>query len=109
MVQISLLIVAATLGALAIFVWRAGPESPINRRFAAFSISAAFWTLGVTGLQSPAYVGPAFRLAFASASLLPAALLAFVHSLSREHRWPLTVAVPASTLIGVTLSIVSLT
>src|SRR5262245_38128085 len=109
MVQLSLLMVAGTLGALALFVWRAGPGSPINRRFAAFSISAGFWTLGVAGFQSAAYVGPGFRLAFASASLFPAALLAFVHAFSGEDRWPLSIAVRTSTIIGVALSIVSLT
>ena len=72
--------------ALSAFVYRANPTSPINRWFAAYTVSLAAWTVGIATVYSvaPAWFGG--RLSFAAASLIPATFLELVdHYPSRSR------------------------
>ena len=79
MIQTSLLSLSAIVLALALFVWRARPDSAVNRWFAAFTLFGAGWVLGVAGLHSGHYLDLWGRFTFASASLIPASFLVFAH------------------------------
>src|SRR5690349_11691279 len=79
MVQLSLLSVATLLIALALFVRRAKPRAPAHRWFAIFALAVANWTVGIAGLQTGNYLNIWGRYTFASASLIPAASLAFIY------------------------------
>ncbi|MBI4637113.1 MAG: PAS domain-containing protein [Candidatus Rokubacteria bacterium] len=88
MVQFSLLAVAATLVALAAFVWRARPGNAINCWFAAFTMFVGCWTVGIAGLQSGTYLEVWGRFTFAAAAFIPAAFLAFTRCYPTLSRWP---------------------
>jgi len=51
MVQALLTSLATVMCGLALFVWRARPESPINRSFAVYTVTLAAWVLGIAGLH----------------------------------------------------------
>src|SRR5437879_6746833 len=93
MVQISLLAIAVLLLALAIFVWRARPEALTHHWFAIFTLAVANWTIGVAGLQSGDHLDLWGRFTFASATLIPAASLAFIHRYPAQSGWPTSVVV----------------
>src|SRR2546427_4642983 len=93
MVQISLLAIAVLLLALAIFVWRARPEALTQHWFAIFTLAVANWTIGVAGLQSGDHLDLWGRFTFASATLIPAASLAFIHRYPAQSGWPTSVVV----------------
>src|SRR3990172_5810013 len=109
MTSLSLVLLAMIVLALAIFVWRARPESPINRWFAAFTTSGAAWVLGVAGLHSGILLDLWSRFTFASASLIPATLLTFVHVYPVKGRWPSAVWIRCALLTAVAFSLLSLT
>ena len=77
MIQFTQIAVAALLTSLAIFTLRAKRRSPVNRAFAAQSLTFAGWVLGVSGLQSAHTVSSSFGFAFAFASLIPTAFVFF--------------------------------
>ncbi|HMI54748.1 MAG TPA: histidine kinase N-terminal 7TM domain-containing protein, partial [Gemmatimonadaceae bacterium] len=62
---------------LAVAVWRARPNSLVNRLFALQTLTFAGWTLGNGILQTGSWLNAANVLTFASASLIPATLLTF--------------------------------
>jgi hypothetical protein len=75
---------ALTLGAiallhltLAVAVWRARPNSLVNRLFALQTLTFAGWTLGNGMLQTGSWLNAANMVTFASASLIPPTLLTF--------------------------------
>src|SRR5438093_367776 len=88
MISLSLLVVAITAAALAMFVWRARPYSRVNRWFAAFTLSGAGWVFGVAGLHAGAHLDAWSRFTFAAASFLPAAFFAFARHYPTLSRWP---------------------
>jgi len=81
MIHLSLCLVAAAIAALALFVWRARPDSKVNRWFAAFTFSTAGWVLGVAGFFGGTHVDAWGRFTFASASWLPS-------SVRMQYEWP---------------------
>ena len=109
MSQIALFGLSAVLAALAIFVWRARPDSAVNRWFAAQTVCLASWVFGVGGLQGGTHLDAWGRFTFASASLIPAAFLAFTRCYPTPSRWPSTRLIQITFLIGAALAILSLT
>ncbi|HWP38000.1 MAG TPA: histidine kinase N-terminal 7TM domain-containing protein, partial [Gemmatimonadales bacterium] len=88
MTHVGLLALATVLLALAIFVFRAKPRSPVNRWFSVFTLLTAAWTIGIALLRLHAPSEFALKLTFASASLTPAAFLAFLRSYPSPAAWP---------------------
>ena len=88
MIQALLGSLAAVLTGLAILVWRARPESSINRFFAIYTVTMAGWVVGIAGLHSGQHLEIWGRFTFASASPMPAAFLAFTQSYPTPSRWP---------------------
>ena len=107
--QISLAALCAVLASLAVFVWRARPESAVNRWFAGFTVCVACWVLGVAGLQGGAHLDAWGRFTFASASLIPAAFLGFIHSYPTPTTWPPPVLRRITLAAAVVLAGLSLT
>jgi signal transduction histidine kinase len=107
--QVLLACLAAVLTGLAILVWRARPESPINRFFAVYTITMAGWVVGIAGLQSGQYLEVWGRFTFASASPMPAAFLAFTWAYPTPSRWPPRWLLVLTLAFGITFSVLSLT
>lgn len=109
MAQISLFALSAIQVALAAFVWRACPASIVHRRFAAQTLLLAIWIFGVAGLQAGVHLDVWGSIAFASASLIPAAFLAFTSCYPPGSR-PIRLAVlPAAWLLGAVFALLSVT
>ena len=93
-----LVALVALLLALGGFVWLARPSSAINRWFATFTVFVAVWVIGVTGLQTGAHLDLWARVAFAGATVIPAAFLAFMREYPTQSTWP-----PKALLRGILL------
>lgn len=87
MIQISLCVVSCMVLGLGILVWRARPEAPSNRSFGAFTLFSAVWISGVALFYSGGNLVVWATMAFAGASLVPAAFLAFVRYYPTPTRW----------------------
>lgn len=111
MAQVFLLALFAVLIALAVFVWRARPQSRINQAFTAFTFFVACWILGVAGLQGGwnSNLNAWGRFTFASAGLIPLAFLELTHVYPTKSDWPRRRVRMALRYIGLGLAIVSLT
>jgi len=94
---------------LAIFVWRARPESGINRWFAIYTITMAAWVFGSAGLHGGQNLEMWGRFTFASASTMPAAFLAFTQCYPTHSRWPSPWLLYLTLGIGILFGILSLT
>jgi len=72
-----LLALALLLIALAVYGYRARPDSPVNRWFALQTLTLALWVIGIAGTHASYF--PEFwgRWTFASASLMPPSFLGF--------------------------------
>src|SRR5688572_16896586 len=88
MIGASLLSVACVLLPLAIFFWRANTTSPAHRWFAFFALSVAGWTIGVSGLYWGNHLDVWARVAFASASVIPASAFGFIYAYPNAAPWP---------------------
>jgi two-component system nitrogen regulation sensor histidine kinase GlnL len=77
--------------ALGLAVWRAKPQRGTNRLFALQTLTFAGWTFGNAFLQLRVWIDIGNMLAFASASLMPAFMMAFIihypDSRSRRSPW----------------------
>lgn len=109
MSQVALFGLSAVLLALAVFVWRARPENPINRWFAAQTLCLASWVLGVGGLEGGTYLDAWGRFTFASSSLIPAAFLGFTRCYPTPSPWPSIRLIRITFLAGTLLALLSLT
>ena len=109
MPHLFLLPVSAIVGALALFVWRARPDNPVNRWFAAFSVFVASWVLGVGGLQGGTHLDGWARFTFASASLIPASFLVFMRAYPTHGTWPTRPFLVATVAVGGAIAFLSLT
>ena len=109
MSQIALFGLSAVLAALALFVWRARPESLVNRWFAAQTTFLASWVFGVGGLQGGTHLDSWGRFTFASASLIPAAFLGFTRCYPTPTTRPSRRALSVIFIIGTSLALLSLT
>lgn len=109
MSQVALFGLSAVLVALAVFVWRARPESAVNRWFAAQTTFLGAWVFGIGGLQGGSHLDAWGRFTFASASLIPAAFLGFTRCYPTPSRWPSARLIQATFLVGVAFAFLSLT
>lgn len=108
MSQIALFALSAALATLALFVWRARPDSLVNRWFAAQTIFLASWVFGVGGLQGGQHLDQWGRFTFASASLIPTAFLAFTRYYPTASAWPSSRLLYGVFLVGAALAFLSL-
>ena len=109
MTQALLACLAAVLSGLAILVWRARPDSAINRLFAVYTVTMAGWVVGIAGLHSGQHLELWGRFTFASASPMPAAFLAFTYAYPASSRWPPRWLLVLTFGLGITFGILSLT
>ena len=109
MSQALLTSLSTILCGLAIFVWRARPESAINRWFAVYTITMAAWVFGSAGLHGGQNLEMWGRFTFASASTMPAAFLAFTQCYPTHSRWPSPWLLYLTLGIGILFGILSLT
>ncbi len=109
MQHLALFPVAAVLAALALFVWRARPDSSVNRWFAGFSTSVACWVLGIAGLQSGAHLDAWARFTFSSAGLIPACFLVFTRAYPTLIPWPTRFILNLTLAAGGLIALLSLT
>jgi signal transduction histidine kinase len=107
-IQALLASLAAVLTGLAILVWRARSESPINRFFAIYTVTMAGWVVGIAGLHGGAHLEMWGRFTFASASPMPAAFLAFTQSYPTPSRWPPRWLLGLTFALGVGFGLLSL-
>ena len=108
MSQALLTSLATVLCGLAIFVWRARPESSINRWFAIYTITMAAWVFASAGLHGGQHLELWGRFTFASASTMPAAFLAFTQSYPTRSRWPPPWLLHLTLAIGIAFGLLSL-
>jgi signal transduction histidine kinase len=83
-----LLVLVGLLTALAVYVWRARPDNPINGWFALFTLSLASWALGIAGVEGGLQTETFGRLTFASAAFIPGTFLAFARVFPMASPWP---------------------
>jgi len=100
---------ATVLCGLAIFVWRARPESHINRYFAIYTVTMAGWVFGIAGLHGGQQLEMWGRFTFASASTMPAAFLAFTQCYPTPSRWPPPWLLRVAFAVGIAFGLLSLT
>jgi signal transduction histidine kinase len=100
---------ATVLCGLAIFVWRARPESPINRYFAIYTVTMAGWVFGIAGLHGGQQLEMWGRFTFASASTMPAAFLAFTQCYPTPSPWPPSWLLRVAFAVGIAFGLLSLT
>lgn len=109
MVSHSFFMLAALLAFIAVYVWKARPDSAINRWFAAFTLAMSCWVLGIGGLHSGALLDGWGRFTFASASAIPAAFFRFTQAYPTSSSWPPPALLYVAFLIGAALAFLSLT
>ena len=109
MIQISHCLAALMVLGLGILVWRARPEAPSNRAFGAVTLFTAIWIFGVALFYSGGNLVFWARMAFAGASLLPAAFLAFVRYYPTPTKWLGPWSLRLCFLVGIFFSVTSLT
>ena len=106
---LSLLVLAFFLLGLAGYIWIARRDSKINRRFAALTLSIAGWVLGIGGVENGFHTEVWGRMAFAAASLIPTAFLAFSRVFPAASPWPTSTLLRTTFLIGCVLAVLSAT
>src|SRR5581483_915623 len=109
MVPASLFGVSLVLAAFAVLVWRASPDRAINRAFTTFTMAGSVWVMGVAGVHAGAHMAVAVAVAWAAASIVPVAFLAFISNCP-----PASVTLPRPIfavcgVFGVCLSVITLT
>jgi PAS domain S-box-containing protein len=109
MIQVSLCLVSCMVLGLGFLVWRARPEAPSNRSFGAFSLFSAIWILGVGLFYGEANLVFWAMTAFAGASLVPSAFLAFVRHYPTPTKWLGAWALRLNFSIGLLFAVASLT
>lgn len=88
MIPTSLATIATLLFALALLVLFSRPHNPINRWFAAYTSAMSGWTLSIGLLHQSLAPDLWSRLAFASASFIPACFLSFTTVYPTLSLWP---------------------
>ena len=104
-----ILALGGLLVVLAVYVWRARSSSEVNQRFAVFTLTLAFWVVGIAGVHSTHY--PEFwgRSTFASASFFPATSLAFARAFPESGVWRSTRLSRILAAAGIILAVLSMT
>jgi signal transduction histidine kinase len=85
---LSLVVLSFLLVGLGGYVWLSGQSNKTNRRFAALTLCIAGWVLSIGGVESGIQTEAWGRIAFATASLIPAAFLAFSRVFPVTSPWP---------------------
>lgn len=106
---ISLLALAALLAALAIYVWRARTDSPVNFWFALLTFATAGWVLGIGGVETGTNTEFWGRLTFASACMMPATFFAFSAVFPTASNSPNASLRSTIFLVGTALATLSIT
>src|SRR5687767_3145331 len=101
--------ISGVMTALAVFVWRARSDSPINRWFAAYAVLMACWILGIGGLHGGAHLDFWGRLTFSSSSMMPPTFLAFVRAYPTFSAWPSHRVLLLVFIFGAMFAVLSLT
>jgi signal transduction histidine kinase len=84
----SLFLLAGLLSALAIYVWRARPDSPVNIWFGLFTFSLDCWVLGIAGVEAGFHPELFGRLSFVGGGFAPPTFLAFSRVFPTPSHWP---------------------
>src|SRR5262249_20376747 len=86
LMSVPLALIAGLHLTIGLYVYRCAPKSGQNRAFAFIGATTSFWTvgLGLTHYHGISHTW-ALRLAFASASLMPLGILAFVYHLAPSN------------------------
>ena len=106
---LSLVVLSFLLVGLAAYIWLARRDSKTNRRFAALTLCIAGWVLGIGGVESGIQTEAWGRLAFATASLIPTAFLAFSRVFPATSLWPTSTLLRGTLVIGGLLAVLSVT
>jgi signal transduction histidine kinase len=85
---LSLIVLAGLLTLLALYVWRARPDSSVNRWFALFTLAIDCWVLGIAGVEAAFHTELFGRLTFAGAGFIPPTFLAFSRVFPTTSTWP---------------------
>jgi signal transduction histidine kinase len=85
---LSLIVLAGLLTLLALYVWRARPDSSVNRWFALFALAVDSWVVGIAGVETGLHTEFFGRLTFAGAGFIPPAFLAFSRVFPTTSSWP---------------------
>ena len=104
---LSLVILSFLLVGLAAYIWSAGQNNKTNRRFAALTLCIAGWVLSIGGVESGIQTELWGRMAFATASLIPAAFLAFSRVFPVTSPWPSSTFLRAVSLISGLLAVLA--
>jgi signal transduction histidine kinase len=104
-----LLLLAALLSALAIYVWRARPDNPVNFWFGLFTLSIDSWVLGIAGVESGFNTEMYGRLTFVGAGFIPPTFLAFSRVFPTTSRWPTPPVVALALAAALAFGILSVT
>lgn len=100
MISASLFAIAALLGVLAAYVYRARPGNSVNRWFATHTLTLTGWVLGIAGLHSGSHLETWSHITFASASLIPWSFLGFTKTYPTSGSWPPTWLLRGALLIS---------
>ena len=106
---LSLVVLSFLLLGLATYIWFARRDSKTNRRFAALTLCIAGWVLGIGGVESGVQTEVWGRVAFATASLIPTAFLAFSRVFPATSPWPTSTVLRATVVVGGLLALLSVT
>jgi len=101
--------VSISLLALAVWVWLARPDSPINRWFAAYTLGISGWALSIAMLHTGTAPEVWSRLAFVSSSFIPACFLVFATVFPSLSSWPSVAALRTVLVFAVLLAALALT
>jgi signal transduction histidine kinase len=105
---LSLVVLSLLLVGLAAYIWFAARNSKTNRRFAALTLCIAGWVLGIGGVESGIQTEAWGRIAFATASLIPAAFLAFSRVFPVTSPWPTSAFLRATVVTAGLLAALSI-
>ena len=104
-----LFLLALLLTALALYVWRARPESSVNVWFGLFTLSLGSWVLGIAGVEAGFHTEFFGRLSFVGGGFVPPAFLAFSRVFPTSSRWPPRWLVALALGVATTLALLSTT
>jgi len=104
-----LFLLVALLAALALYVWRARPESAVNIWFGLFTLSLGCWVLGIAGVEAGFHTEFFGRLSFVGGGFAPPTFLAFSRVFPTTSRWPPRWLIPVALSMASILAILSTT